>query len=164
MYAKIENGLAVEYPVYEGQLEERHPDRTYPLDTSGDPIPEGYVKVTTGTIPDPVADNYQYRYELGLPVLQGEVWVETYTKIALTDEEKTNQTGLLSYNLRKQRNKLLDESDKKVLADIWENYSTQEKTEWADYRQQLRDIPQTEGYPYNIQWPVEPSVFTVNLV
>ena len=29
--------------------------------------------------------------------------------------------------------------------------------EWAHYRQALRDIPQQEGFPYDVTWPVEPS-------
>ena len=28
---------------------------------------------------------------------------------------------------------------------------------WRDYRQQLRQIPQTQTDPYNITWPTEPS-------
>lgn len=29
--------------------------------------------------------------------------------------------------------------------------------EWADYRQALRDVPQQEGFPETIEWPVEPE-------
>lgn len=28
---------------------------------------------------------------------------------------------------------------------------------WATYRQALRDIPEQEGFPDNIQWPPEPQ-------
>lgn len=29
--------------------------------------------------------------------------------------------------------------------------------EWAQYRQALRDLPEQEGFPFNIQWPVSPN-------
>ncbi len=28
--------------------------------------------------------------------------------------------------------------------------------EWAKYRQALRDLPEQEGFPLNIQWPIAP--------
>ena len=28
---------------------------------------------------------------------------------------------------------------------------------WATYRQALRDLPQQEGFPYDVQWPVKPN-------
>lgn len=28
---------------------------------------------------------------------------------------------------------------------------------WADYRQALRDVPQQEGFPENIDWPYAPD-------
>lgn len=29
--------------------------------------------------------------------------------------------------------------------------------EWADYRQALRDVPQQEGFPTDIDWPDKPA-------
>ena len=34
--------------------------------------------------------------------------------------------------------------------------STQQKAEWATYRQQLRDITTQSMFPYEIDWPVAP--------
>ena len=28
--------------------------------------------------------------------------------------------------------------------------------EWAEYRQALRDVPEQEGFPFNVTWPQEP--------
>lgn len=33
----------------------------------------------------------------------------------------------------------------------------QKQQEWADYRQQLRDIPNQSGYPFNVVWPTQPE-------
>lgn len=35
--------------------------------------------------------------------------------------------------------------------------NTTKKTEWADYLQELRDIPVTEPDPFNITWPNTPA-------
>lgn len=29
--------------------------------------------------------------------------------------------------------------------------------EWAEYRQALRDVPQQEGFPFDVTWPVPPE-------
>nr|DAT00194.1 MAG TPA: tail assembly chaperone protein [Caudoviricetes sp.] len=29
--------------------------------------------------------------------------------------------------------------------------------QWAIYRQRLRDIPQQEGFPFNVVWPTKPD-------
>ena len=29
--------------------------------------------------------------------------------------------------------------------------------DWARYRKALRDLPQQEGFPFNIEWPVPPT-------
>ena len=143
MYAKIENGLAVEYPLYEGQLQDRFPDRTYP---------------------DASLDGYQYHYELGLPINEDGKWIETWNKIPYSAEEIQNNLQYISYALRQKRNSILSESDKMVCSDRWQSYSEQQKLEWTDYRQALRDFPDQEGFPLTVEWPLEPSVFSVKII
>ena len=33
-------------------------------------------------------------------------------------------------------------------------YATKDK--WAPYRQALRDVPEKEGFPFNVVWPEKP--------
>jgi argonaute-like protein implicated in RNA metabolism and viral defense len=54
-------------------------------------------------------------------------------------------------NVRRRRNSLLAETDYMALAD-----STLTE-EWAAYRQALREIPQQEGFPFEVEWPSKPS-------
>jgi len=35
--------------------------------------------------------------------------------------------------------------------------TTEQQAAWATYRQELRDIPQQSGYPFNVIWPVPPA-------
>lgn len=54
-----------------------------------------------------------------------------------------------------ERNMMLAASDWTVLPDSPLSESKQQ--EWKTYRQSLRDISDQEGYPENINWPVEPE-------
>jgi len=54
------------------------------------------------------------------------------------------------------RNKLLLESDISMLPDNYAKLSDEEKKEWANYRQALRDLPTQEGFPWEITWPKKP--------
>ena len=69
---------------------------------------------------------------------------------------------------RALRNKLLDLSDKEMSLDrlgldirntitLLATLGTIFAGEWATYRQALRDIPQQDGFPFNITFPVAPD-------
>lgn len=54
--------------------------------------------------------------------------------------------------VRAERNFRLRETDFTQLSDY-----TNLREEWATYRQALRDVPETNSDPFNIQWPVPPA-------
>ncbi len=69
---------------------------------------------------------------------------------------------------RKIRNKLLDNSDKEMSLDrLGLDTSSATKFiaslgkiftgEWAKYRQLLRELPEQEGFPFNIEFPTPPD-------
>jgi hypothetical protein len=61
--------------------------------------------------------------------------------------------------LRVERNDLLEVSDISVLPDRWAQMDDDSKTAWTNYRQALRDLPETvdiNDWP-DITWPTEPS-------
>ena len=60
--------------------------------------------------------------------------------------------------IRGRRNELLNASDIEVTIDKWENYSTETKDAWRMYRENLRNIPQSNQDLDNINWPTNPSV------
>jgi len=55
--------------------------------------------------------------------------------------------------IRSDRNALLSASDWTQLPDVPETI----KNSYAIYRQELRDIPQQNGFPTNITWPTKPA-------
>lgn len=57
--------------------------------------------------------------------------------------------------VKAKRDALLYQSD---WTQIPNNPLTPEKQqEWAVYRQQLRDVTQQSGYPFNVVWPTQPE-------
>ena len=54
---------------------------------------------------------------------------------------------------RAQRDALLAASDWAVLPDA----PVADEQDWKDYRQALRDVPQQNGFPTDINWPTKPE-------
>ena len=52
-----------------------------------------------------------------------------------------------SAELRQLRNQYLEKSDIEVLSDNWLKKTEDERLQWTEYRQYLRDIPQSEAFP-----------------
>lgn len=81
-------------------------------------------------------------------------------KFELTEEFKNHliqkEAGIEAAKVRAKRGELLAESDREVLPDR-NNAQSEEYTAWAEYRQALRDIPEQEGFPYDIVWPAKPE-------
>lgn len=59
--------------------------------------------------------------------------------------------------VRTKRNQLLTESDVYVLPDRWAAMTLEQQQAWTDYRQALRDIPQTFSDPSDVVWPTKPQ-------
>lgn len=76
----------------------------------------------------------------------------------MTQEEidELNNSIFLPDNVRRQRNDLLKEVVDPVASNPlrWESLSVQAQENLRTYRQQLLDVPQQEGFPRNVVWPV----------
>ena len=93
---------------------------------------------------------------------------------SLKEQEKMS----LATEIREKRNKLLEESDKymildrltmnfpqeisltnivSVVKDFFKTLSNIKNGSWAKYRQELRDLPNQEGFPYDVKFPDKPE-------
>ena len=75
--------------------------------------------------------------------------------ITAADQEATYRQHIddkVAESVRADRNKRLADSDWTQLADNSANTNA-----WAVYRQALRDLPSTDGFPHNVTWPTEPT-------
>lgn len=61
----------------------------------------------------------------------------------------------VSQSLRSMRNSRLAECDWTQLAD--QPFTSAEQAAWAEYRQALRDLPESEGFPHDVTWPEAPG-------
>lgn len=82
--------------------------------------------------------------------------------ILLQNGEWDKQEIVPSYDemclyVRGRRNKLLNEYVDKINIFRWELLSDSEKDLWRQYRQDLLNVPQQEGFPHNVVWPVIPN-------
>ena len=69
------------------------------------------------------------------------------------EEEAAKELEMQWYQVKSNRDELLKNSDILVLIDRWEPLSTARKEEIINYRQALRDIPQTFQDPTEVVWP-----------
>ena len=81
-------------------------------------------------------------------------YVYTVKIVNLSDQEKSDRSNTIneitSTTKRSERNKLLSDTDWTQVADS--PLSNDKKTEWANYRTALRDLPSKSGWP-NVDMP-----------
>jgi hypothetical protein len=85
------------------------------------------------------------------PYIEGD-WVYTVQVRDMTEEELAAHTASKAAQVRADRNRRLAESDWTQLLD-----APVDRTAWATYRQELREVPDQETFPNSIAWPVKPG-------
>ena len=62
----------------------------------------------------------------------------------------------LSTSIRKERDALLYATDKYTISDY--PISSENKELMLEYRQKLRDLPEQETFPYEVEFPEKPNI------
>ena len=148
-YARLENNVVVEYPVYPGDIMLRYPNTSF---TEPFVAPEGYVFVADVQYPQ---IDYTKNASLGTPVQIDGIWTAVWDVTDATPEQITERTDQKASDVRAQRNNLLAQSDWTQLGDAPLDSHT--KLLWAQYREELRDVTQQTGFPWNVVWPTKPA-------
>lgn len=118
-----------------------HPERGY-WQTLTDPSAEVRAAYPDGTIEVPLQPSPLHKWN-------GSAWnhptqEEVDASVAATVRAKRD--GLLASQVDPMASNALR----------WAALSDADRQAWADYRQALLDIPQQEGFPHNVAWPVKP--------
>jgi hypothetical protein len=79
-------------------------------------------------------------------------WCYTVVVADKTPEEIQADLDSQAAKARAQRDRLLSDTDWTQVLDAPVN-----RTDWAVYRQNLRDIPSQPGFPLEINWPTPPN-------
>ena len=129
---------------------------SYTTDPAGDIVFEGPQATTVYP--------YEFSYRNGVEQDDQGRWFTKYSVgpvFADSETEGTAAEQMVEYKarmdeeqarrIRADRNTRLNDSDWSQLAD-----SAADKTAWATYRQALRDIPTSAGFPWNVTWPDAP--------
>lgn len=144
-YALLSNGTIAEYPLYEGDIKLRFPNTSFTIPFVP---PDGYVAVAD--VPQPQI-NWDQNIAEGEPALVDGVWTRTWVVTDATPEEITERTESRASGVRSDRNNRLADCDWTQLPD-----APVDSAAWAIYRQELRDVTEQAGFPWDITWPEKP--------
>lgn len=103
-----------------------------------------------------LAGKWYTKYVLG-PIFTDRPATETKPAQTAAEQEaayKAQKDATQAESVRNQRDQLLKDTDWRVIKALESNIP--QDFDWAAYRQALRDVPSQAGFPWNIQWPVEP--------
>lgn len=92
-----------------------------------------------------IGNNWHTKYVLG-PIFTGD------NAAADEAEYKARKDEEHAVNIRRDRDDRLKACDWTQLVDSPVNKET-----WATYRQELRDVPSQEGFPWTVTWPTKPE-------
>ena len=111
--------------------------------------------------PSAICDRYQFSMRQGVEQIDGKWYTKYVAGPIFVDGETTAAEQEAAYkaqkdaeqakSVREQRTTKLAECDWTQLAD-----APVDKAAWATYRQALRDVTKQAGFPWDIEWPVQP--------
>lgn len=148
-YLKVDTGA---YPLSAADIKAAFPHTSFPSDVAGfeQCLPElGYAVVTA--TPQPIT-NYMQNVVETAPTKSDKGYQQTWEVLEATPAEIAERTVAEASSIRNQRNRRLADCDWTQLAD-----APVDAAVWASYRQELRDISNQAGFPWNVQWPQQPA-------
>ena len=147
-----ETGEITQYPVKVNDVKRRFPNTSFLLPLEGRDLEADFGVVTVFESTPPTYDSNTRKLVQLTPALVDGRWTQQWSVVPYTEEEQAKVDEELAVNVRQIRNKKLADSDWTQLPD-----STVSNTDWATYRQNLRDVPAQSSFPRNVTWPTEPS-------
>ena len=143
MFVKITNGQVEKAPYTIGEFRKAHPNKSFPKDIPANILEADGVYVIKETTP-PTVDKKTHTYSWEVQSVNG-VWTQVWST-------KKQDESVAAKNVREERDRLLVKSDWTQVAD-----SPVDLVSWAIYRETLRNIPNQEGFPFNVEWPQKPE-------
>jgi len=153
MYVLVRDGQIVSYPYSVAALRQEHPDVSFPS-IVGASLLQSYGVYPVLPTDRPVVDHTKTLAEsLPAQVDSGE-WQQVWDVVDAPEAEVLLRVAECAAGVRMKRNSLLASSDRTQLDDS--PLSNVQKAAWATYRQALRDVTAQSGFPWTIDWPVQP--------
>lgn len=152
MYAKITNGKVDQFPYTVARLRHDNPNTSFPKHPTDELLASYGVMPVTVTNAPSYDERSQKLEQAAQPVHVNGAWLLQWNVSNKTAEEVAAQDAAKANSLRAERNAKLAACDWTQVAD-----APVDTAAWAVYRQELRDVPEQEGFPENIVWPTEPA-------
>jgi hypothetical protein len=151
-YVKITNGVAEIYTI--GQLRRDNPNVSFPKILDSDILVDYNLKPLTIQV-KPNYDETTQTIELGDPELVvGAGGKERWARLwSITDLPQ----NVAEEKVRAKRDQIIKDDIDQINAVWWNNMTAEEQTAWETYRQDLLDIPQQVGFPFDVIWPDKPE-------
>jgi hypothetical protein len=157
MYVKIVNNQVDIYPYSIRELRGSNTQVSFPENPNKEVLEKWGVFAVRPE--NPPTYNYAIQDCIRVnPTLQGEEWVETWKIRDLTEEEKIKRTEERAAQERATRTSLLIEKVDSISHIRWNLLLEEEKQAVLAYRQALLDVPQQEGFPWEVSWPEPPEL------
>lgn len=139
-YVRIVNG-SIQYPYQIGQLRKENP---YTVLDSEEALAKYDVYSVAQVVP-PEVNALTQRHEQATPVQIDGKWTQVWRVVDLPADQA-------AANVRADRNRRLSDSDWTQVLD-----APVDRAAWATYRDELRNVPEQEGFPWEVQWPLKPG-------
>lgn len=145
MHVKLVDGAPVPYSLAE--LRRDNPTVCFPLEVPDDLAAEWGLLPLTPTA-EPIIDRLTEELEEMTPQLIDGVWTQSWQVVPLAQDEAGRR-------IRRQR-------DRRLAACDWVVIRAKELGQsvpgpWFTYRGDLRQVPEQEGFPFGVIWPVPPE-------
>ena len=153
MFIKIENGVPVGNPILESNFRQAFPQISLPaLVTPADIEPHGYGLYDFSN--QPAFGRYEKVVEVTPVKNEFGIWRQAWEVVQKDAAEKAAEDAQKEESVRSERNFYLQRSDWVVIKSLETNVSL--PSDWVVYRQALRDVPKQAGFPWDVQWPIQP--------
>lgn len=154
MLIQLEDNQPKEYPVAPENFRMLFPKVSFPgYLTPSDVEPYGFGLYAY--TPKPEVGRYEKVVESSPQKNSEGIWVQQWLVVEMSEDEKLIVNNNKEDDIRGLRNYRLLSSDWTHLLD--NNLTSDQKNAWILYRQSLRDISEQSGFPWDINWPIEPN-------
>ena len=151
MFVKITNGQVDQYPYTIGDLRKANPNVSFPKSIPNETLAQfGVYPVTIA--PASEFNARTHRLVTQQPTLIDGAWTVTKAVVQKDQAQIDNENAQKAADVRQTRDRLLTACDWTQVAD-----APVDKTTWANYRQALRDVPEQNGFPWEVVWPSQPE-------
>lgn len=149
-YLLASDNAITKFPYSLEELRSDNPHTSFAWEMSAEELAEWGVYSVEEQNP-PAYNEQTESIELQPPSLVNGVWVQGWLVVAASAEEIARKNYLKTIEVKALRNKALANTDYTQLPDY--QGSSALKLVYIEFRQQLRDLPEQAGFPFNYSWP-----------